>query len=338
MSDTPQIADASRYMRYLPAVFAKSGDDFLGRYLKIFEKLLTGLDDGTLDGRRGIQELLADGVIGNLFYSRFSFLFPNDDHDFIPLISGLPASQEEAILAVFNSYIGVPATPDPTAGYVASLSGSSNWETDFLAWLNDFLNWLASWMDLVLGNSWTLDKKRLVIAEIMALYRLRGTVQGMSMLIDLLLDLPVLVNCYTPPHSAPVTGPVSVTVSNPVPPPIVVTGEAGVSQTFVLQCAYRPGMPLISGYAPWLFLVQVILPAYINPQYVLNVDGAQQVQTLLGQLTLLLDAMKPAATHYQMQILGGMCLQPYPDPLQPTIPQPPQLTVNAVLGTQMPSP
>ena len=72
MSDTPQIADASRYMRYLPAVFAKSGDDFLGRYLKIFEKLLTGLDDGTLDGRRGIQELLADGVIGNLFYSRFT--------------------------------------------------------------------------------------------------------------------------------------------------------------------------------------------------------------------------------------------------------------------------
>lgn len=338
MSDATQIAAASDYMRYLPAVFSKSGDDFLARYLKIFEKLFTGLSDASLDGRRGIQELLAAEVIGNMFYSRFSFLFPPGNHDFIPPISGLPEQQEDELLTLFDSFIGVPAAPHPLAEHVAALSsGGDDALAAFKTWLDDLLAWLASWVNMVLDSSWSLDKKRLVIAEIVALYRLRGTAAGLGMLINLLLDLPMQVNCYTPPGSAQVTGPVSVTVSNPQPPAITLT-EKAAKGSFVLQCAYRPGMPLVSGYAPWLFFVQVALPGYTDPTKVLDKAGAQQVQTLLAKLTTLLDAAKPAASSYQLQILGGMCLQPPPSPSPSPSPYPPQLNINAVLSTQMPSP
>lgn len=330
MSEQSQLAAASSYLRYLPGVLAKAGDGFLGRYLRIFEKLLTGLDDQVLGGRRGIQELLAAGVIGNMFYSRFTFLFPPTDHDFIPPISSLPDTQRDAILALFDSFIGVPARTDPFAGYVVTpQTGSTGWQADFTAWLNEFLDWLASWVDLVLDHSWTLDKKRQVIAEIMALYRLRGTAQGMSLLINLLLDLPMSVTCYTPIGSPTVKGPVSVNVLNPTSPSIVVNGNAVTPHTFILKCAYQPGTPLVSGYAPWLFQVQVVLPAYGDDTRVLDKNGAQQVQTLLKQLTTLLEAIKPAASRYQLQILGGMCL--LPDPYRPC------LNLNAILGTQMPS-
>ncbi|WP_266168312.1 phage tail protein [Dyella subtropica] len=331
------------YLRYLPAVFAKSDAGFLGHYLKIFQKLLSGLNDDTLDRRRGIQELLAAGVVGNLFYSRFSFLFPADDQAFIPPISGLPTPERDEILTEFNRYIGVPAPHNPLQGHVAAAgAGANDGLADFTAWLNEFLSWLASWVDLVLDQAWELDKKRRVIAEIMALYRLRGTAQGMSMLLNLLLDLPMTtVPCYVPGSVTPSpTGTLSVNVLNPTPPAIKVNGQAGAPGTFTLRCAYQPGMPLVSGYAPWLFLVQVCLPAYADPTLVLAPAGVQQVQTLLAQLTTLLDALKPAASSYQLQILGGMCLQAYPSdpPVQPAQPNPPQLSVNAVLSTQMPSP
>jgi hypothetical protein len=329
MSDGAQAAGSTSYMRYLPAVFAKADDDFLFRYLKIFQKLLTGLADSTLDSRRGIQELLAAGVIGNLFYSRFSFLFSPTDHDFIPPISGLPEDQEKKILTDFDSYIGVPAPSSALDGYLADGTGSGDAQASFTAWLNDLLAWLAGWVDLVLDNGWSIDKKRQVIAEIMALYRLRGTPQGTSMLVNLLLDLPMQVSCYSTSPGKPVYGTVSVNVLNPTPPPILVNGKAGSPGTFVLRCAYLPGTPLVSGYAPWLFLVQVVLPAAGNPQLVLNATGAQQVQALLGQLATVLDAAKPAGTHYQIQILGGMSLQP--------LPYQPILGVNAVLGTTVPS-
>lgn len=340
MSDDTQIAAASNYLRYLPAVFSKAADDFLARYLKIFEKLFTGLSDATLDGRRGIQQLLAAEVIGNLFYSRFSFLFPPSNHDFIPLISGLPQKQQDELLTLFDSFIGVPTAPHPLAGHVAALSsGGDDALAAFKAWLDDLLTWLASWVNMVLDSSWSLDKKRRVIAEIVALYRLRGTAAGLGMLIDLLLDLPMPVHCYTPQGFAQVTGPVSVSVVNPQPSAITLTEKAD-KNSFVLQCAYRPGAPLVSGYAPWLFFVRVALPAYTDPAKVLDKVGAEQVQTLLAKLTVVLDAAKPAASCYQIQILGGMCLQPYPEPSSSSssTPYPPQLNLNAVLSTQMPTP
>lgn len=333
MTDMPA---ASNYLRYLPGVFAKTDDDFLARYLKIFEKLLTGVNDTTLNGRRGIQELLDADVVGNLFYSRFSFLFDKSDRTFIPPLSGAGDERRDALLTLFDSFIGVPAPSSPLAGHIASPSlGDGNGLAPFTAWLDDFLNWLGSWIGVLLDSHWTLDKKRSVIAQALALYRLRGTAQGMSMLIDLLLDLPIQISCYSPDTSQQVYGPLTVNVLNPQPASIVVTEKAGQGNTFVLQSAWWPGLPVVSGYAPWIFLVQVVLPACTNTAWVPDKAGAQQIQALLAALTTLLDAVTPAASRYQLQVLGGMCLPAHSDQTAPSTPPPPQLDINAILGTQV---
>lgn len=49
----------------------------------------------------------------------------------------------------------------------------------------DFLPWLASWFDLTLEQSWTEDQRREVIKNIMTLYRWRGTINGLRMLLQL---------------------------------------------------------------------------------------------------------------------------------------------------------
>lgn len=51
----------STYVEYLPEVYRDS--EFTGKFLKVFEKLLTGIDDGVLDGQKGIEQLL-DGAAG----------------------------------------------------------------------------------------------------------------------------------------------------------------------------------------------------------------------------------------------------------------------------------
>ena len=325
----PGPIPSSRYLRYLPGVFARSDDGFLAHYLLIFEKLLTGLTDSTLDGRKGIQELLASSVIGNLFYSRFSFLFPPGDETFIPPISGLSGEESTAILQRFNSYIGVPPLSSaPKAQFGASLYSDDALAT-FTAWLDDFLAWLGGWVDLTLNSTWDLDKKRNVIAQSMALYRLRGTPQGLQMLLKLVLDLPLQVSCVKPSGTFdPVYGPVDVAVLNPAPPPILLNDDAKQSGTFVLRCAYQPGIPLVSGYAPWLFLVQVMLPSYTDVTLVPDLYGVQQIQALLTQLATVLDAQRPAGTRYQLQILGASALS------AEQIYQP-VLNSNAILGTQI---
>jgi hypothetical protein len=320
----PAPVPPSSYMRYLPGVFARADDGFLAHYLRIFEKLLTGLDDTTLDGRKGIQELLAAGVVGNLFYSRFSFLFAPGDETFIPPISGLPTEQSTAILERFDSYIGVPAPGNALGGQLNPPLLPGDPLAAFNAWLDEFLAWLAGWVDLALDSTWDLDKKRSVIAQSMALYRLRGTPQGLGMLLNLLLDLPTQVNCIAPPGTiGKITGPVSVNVSNPLAPPIQLT-QSG----FVLRCAYQPGMPLVSGYAPWLFLVQVQLPAKSDPSLVPDADGVAQIEALLAQLATVWDVVPPPATRYQVQILGASALRADPN-------YQPMLNANAILGTQV---
>lgn len=325
----PVPTPPSSYLRYLPGVFARADDGFLAHYLLIFEKLLTGLDDSTLDGRKGIQELLAAGVVGNLFYSRFSFLFPPGDQTFIPPISGLPADKSAALLALFDSYIGVPALANALGAQVTPPLLPGDAQAAFNAWLADFLTWLAGWVDLALDSSWSLDKKRSVIAQSMALYRLRGTPQGLGMLLNLLLDLPLQISCVQPPGtSLPVYGTVYVNVSNPTSPPIVLSDDASQADTFVLRGAYQPGMPLVSGYAPWLFLVQVLLPASVDQKLVPDANGVQQIEALLAQLATVLDAQRPAATRYQVQLIGASALR------AEQIYQP-MLTTNAILGTQV---
>jgi hypothetical protein len=289
---------AGSYLRYLPAVYVNQPGPFLGHFLDIFQKLLTGLDDPLLSGRKGIQQLLAAEVIGSLFYPRFSFLFPGDSTP-IPPISGLKRPQEEALLDLFNSYIGIPPAPP----------GAPDPQAPFVAWLDDFLAWLAAWVELVLDTGWTIDKKRTVIAQILALYRARGTAQGMSWLTDLWFDLPLTMTGTSADGSGnPVTGQLTVAIANPTPDGIMVESEASQPHAFVLRDRAGAKTPLVSGYAPWLFDVVVTLPNAGRPDFILTPGNVSQIAALIGQLRILLDRNRPAGSRYRISLLPGLPL------------------------------
>ena len=93
----------SSYLYYLPAIF--SDDEFVGRFLNIFESIVTPIE----------------GVI-------------------------------EQIHLYFDPKLA-PAR---------------------------LLPWLASWVDLVLDESWPLEKRRELISSAVELYRLRATRRGLS--------------------------------------------------------------------------------------------------------------------------------------------------------------
>lgn len=327
----------SRYLAFLPAVYGEKNDGqqpagFVGAYLNIFEKLLSGIDDGLLDGRKGIHELLAAEVIGNLFYPRFSFLFAGQtppNTQFIPPISGAPAATETKLLAEFNSYIGITGSTDPLAGFVAAGGQQdTDWQAEFEAWLNDFLCWLGGWVALVPDKDWDIDKKRTVIAEIIALYRLRGTPQGLSMLINLIFDLPLTVSglTYAPGSNVPTTvyGEISASVANPVSAPITVSDLP--ASGFVLQGRWHAGYPVVSGNCPWMFRVTLTLPNAHDPDFILTTTTIQTVTTLAAQIRAWLDQAQPAASHAVLAIVPSMQLQ------QPALAT--QLGVNTLIGEQ----
>ncbi|NRO97474.1 hypothetical protein GWC77_16240 [Paraburkholderia sp. NMBU_R16] len=306
----------SSYLRYLPALYSGPDSAFVGHYLKIFEKVLTGIDDDTLEGQRGIQELLASQVIGNLFYPRLSFLFDPANTEFIPPISGAPPDRKAAILADLQRYIGVPTPANPTRAFAGSPRSQPTSEDAIETWLSGFLNWLSGWVDLTPDDGWSIDKKRTVLAQVLALYRLRGTPQGLGFLVDLLLDLPLTITgiVYQPPQdgqhagtTAPIEGNVTVTISNPAPPGIAVNDEA--RKTFVVRDRYVSGDPVISGYLPWFFSVLITLPNASNPNFILTRDNVQTILRLKEQLQQLLMRAKPAATRFEIDILPSMQLQ-----------------------------
>jgi hypothetical protein len=326
----------STYLRYLPAVYSGTDSGFAGDYLNIFEKLLTGIDDGTLDGRRGIQELLTGDVIGNLFYPRLAFLFAPSDTDFIPPISGAPPEQKAAILADLDRYIGVPAPAQTSAAFAGNPRATASGDSAVQAWLNGFLNWLGGWVALAPNGSWSLDKKRTVIAQILALYRLRGTPQGLGFLVDLLLDLPMTIQgiTYQPPDdglpatTVPVEGPLTVTIANPAP--ACITAQDDPAKAFVLCERFDATAPVVSGYSPWVFDVTITLPNAGNPAFVLTQDNIRQILQLQGQLQHLLMSIKPAATRFVIGIVPTLELQAVND--QTSLCNAATLGVNTLLG------
>ena len=59
------------------------------------------------------------------------------------------------------------------------------------------LGWLASFVGLVLDDRWTETARRRLVAEIVPLYRLRGTVWALSRYVELFLEVaPIIVEHY----------------------------------------------------------------------------------------------------------------------------------------------
>lgn len=95
--------EPSQYLRYLPAIFSE--DEFTGRFLKIFESMLTPI---------------------------------------------------ERVLDQIHLYFDPKMAPE------------------------GLLHWLATWVDLVLDEKWSVEKRRQMIGAAVELYQLRGTRRGLT--------------------------------------------------------------------------------------------------------------------------------------------------------------
>ena len=100
-----------------------------------------------------------------------------------PLINTLPALfQADGFTQRF-----VSAFDEALAPIFASLDNLAAYLDPWLA-PEDFLEWLASWFGMVLDESWTIDRRRQLVAKAFDFYRMRGTSSGLKSQIEALTD------------------------------------------------------------------------------------------------------------------------------------------------------
>lgn len=184
----------SKYLKYLPAIYqmekADAAPNFLGLFLKAFEKVFSGIDDSV------------DNI--HIYF----------DPDKVP---------------------------------------------------SDFLQWLSGWVALTLkvGEGWTDEKKRQLIANIVSLYKKRGTKEGLEEYINIYVgeDIQVSINEFLEPFQ------------------VGVTSTVGVNT-------------LVGEGRPYYFAVHMILPAP-------NRDILEKKKQALIEI---INQEKPAHTYYGLTI------------------------------------
>jgi phage tail-like protein len=128
----------------------------------------------------------------------------------------------------------------------------------------EFLPWLASWAALSLSPSITAERKRLLIAKIIPLYRIRGTRKYVEDILRLCLEIP------------------SAVIEEEIPPL-----QLGVHSTVGEDMR-------IDGGAPHFFLVRLMAA---------NLD-AVKVQAQRQLAYEVVELAKPAHTGYEFQVLS----------------------------------
>lgn len=98
-----------------------------------------------------------------------------------PLIDALPALfQADGFTQRF-----VSAFDEALAPIFASLDNLDAYLDPWLA-PEDFLEWLASWFGMALDESWSIDRRRQLVAKAFDFYRMRGTSSGLKAQIEAL--------------------------------------------------------------------------------------------------------------------------------------------------------
>lgn len=330
MNDEP--LSASSYLKYLPALYGRPGPDgeppFLSAFLKIFEKLLSGnieppawqsfpVEPPYLT-RKGIRQLLEPQVIGTLFHPRLSFLFADDpafSKTFIPTLSiGKTAGTSDNVdkLKLLATYIGADGT------------------LSVKAWLNAFLDWMAGTVALDVDGAWAIDTKRFVIAQALPLFRARGTLDGMTWLLNawfgLDSDAPVLLV----PHGSLKV--LKISVSNVGFEPIRVC-DSPQADAFLLEddivdsTSRLPDIVCyeqdphtraerVVGYRARHFIVSIV--TVVGPDGLSPADEAS-LDRFKTALAGVVDEFKPALTDYDI-VIEGIHLPPPPSPPMPHSP------------------
>jgi phage tail-like protein len=258
------------YADFLPAVYrhADAADAaFLRRYLEIFERVLARPEEEpaanpavTAAQRQGLARVL--DVLPDLFYPRLSFLFP-DSADFIPPFTpafSIDPNYKNEKLAELNSYFGIA---DPVAD-------PDNWPATVEHWLSEFLDWQAQWVGFACDDGWSLDRKRKNLAEILPVFRQRGTVAGLNALLKILLGE-------------------GIKVYDAVEAPALVVGR-----TTELKSQFETGDAVVAGVRPFSFVVELWAPTYDFT--------TPAILEKIAALKALVDQEKPAHTSYTLAL------------------------------------
>ena len=111
--------------------------------------------------------------------------------DYLPAVFRQDPFAGQFLLAFETVLSGTSARPD-TPGLEVTIGRIADY---FDPWTTpaDFLPWLAGWVSLTLRADWDETTKRSFIAGIVPLYRLRGTREGLRLMLFLYTQLPVEV-------------------------------------------------------------------------------------------------------------------------------------------------
>jgi phage tail-like protein len=93
-------------------------------------------------------------------------------------------------LLAFETMLSGPAVPGAQPGLETTIGGLAGYFDPMTA-RADFLPWLASWVTLSLRADWDEQTQRSFIAQIVPLYRLRGTKAGLLRMLTLYTREPV---------------------------------------------------------------------------------------------------------------------------------------------------
>ncbi len=157
------MSAASRYLDHLPAVFQEdtaAGEDtnWLGHFLRGFEAVLTGTGDPQ---HPGLEELL-DGIRD-------------------------PVTGEQVLRGIERLFDpGPPLVSKPRNASPAQRTG------------DEFLEWLSGWVALSLRADVGTDVQRVLIANAVRLYKLRGTKLGLTELIGIYTTLGATIEEASP--------------------------------------------------------------------------------------------------------------------------------------------
>lgn len=233
----------SSYLQYLPAIFSQEfvsqPSPFLGRFLLAFEQVLTG-PEGFVQTPGSPESATAYPQAG------IETLLDDIDRLFNPL----------TVRAIVEKLAQLSHPPGET-------TTAQTQRVDQLE--KDFLRWLAGWTALSLRADWTPEQQRQFIAQIVPLYRRRGTKE----------NLVALLKIYAGEDSNP-----QVTEPTDTPFQIGVHSQVGVDTQ-------------IGGAISHYFQVSVKLP---RPDFELLKRQDDIVSALV-------DLQKPAHTYYDLTIL-----------------------------------
>lgn len=108
--------------------------------------------------------------------------------NYLPAIFRQDPFAGQFLLAFETILSGTPGKPGlaTTIGDIASYFDPATADADFLPWL-------AGWVSLSLRADWTVDTQRGFIQQIVPLYKLRGTLAGLTKMLTLYTGEPVKI-------------------------------------------------------------------------------------------------------------------------------------------------